>query len=128
MEIEKPPKEIATTVRFLHGKNHKPFKSDIYLGKFYLAGWFYYINREEVFDKIKVKDKLQLFREPKNKYDKKAIVVKRNNEKIGYVPRKDNYVLSHLLDNGKGLYGIVESIEEIDYGDVTISFKIFLKD
>lgn len=130
MELGKTPTDIANVVNLIHKKDNlpKPFTQDIYLGRFYLAGWFYYVSRLEVLDKIKKDDKLQLFREPKNKHDKRAIAVKLNGEKIGYITRKDNYVLSHLMDGGKQLYGIVEAAEDIDYGETLIVFKVFMKD
>ena len=50
-----------------------------------------------------------LFRQNSNKYDKHAILVKYHGQKIGYVPRRDNYNLSKLMDGGKELIGVVES-------------------
>ena len=59
-------------------------------------------------------------------------VSKFNGEKIGYVPRKDNHVLSNLMDGGKQLYGIVESIgvKEVYENDFVkfLKFKIFLNE
>ena len=74
---------------------------------------------------------MELFREATNEYGKHAILVKYHGEKIGYVPRKDNYVLSKLMDGGKHIYGVVDScVDEVyeNYEFKFINFKIFLND
>ncbi len=42
-----------------------------------------------------------LKREPKNKFDKKAIAIYFQKEKIGYVPKEKNEVIANLMDAGK---------------------------
>ena len=44
---------------------------------------------------------LVLVREPHNKFDKNAIIVKLANNKIGYVKREEAQLLSHLLATNK---------------------------
>ena len=131
--IQKPNTQITNTVSFLQkGKKIKPLLKDIFLIKTYVAGLYYVDNLNDIFPLIKVNDKLELFREASNNYDKHAILVKYNGQKLGYVPRKDNYILSKLMDGGKQLYGVVERIgvDELYKGDETkfINFKIFLKE
>lgn len=131
--IEKPDTEITDIVGFIQkGGNVEPFLKDIFLIKVHVAGLDYIDNIDEIFSKIEVGDKLGLFREVTNEYDKHAILVKYHGEKIGYVPRKDNYVLSKLMDGGKQLYGVVDSIgvDEVyeNYQFKFINFKIFLND
>lgn len=131
--IQKPDKEITDIIGFIQkGGNVKPFLKDVFLIKVNVAGLDYVDNIDEIFPKIEVGDKLELFREATNEYDKHAILVKYRGEKIGYVPRKDNYVLSKLMDGGKHLYGIVVSIgvDEVyeNYQFRFINFKIFLKE
>ena len=104
----------------------------MFLIKVHVAGLDYIDDIDEIFPKIEVGDRLDLFREATNEYDKHAILVKYRGEKIGYVPRKDNYVLSKLMDGGKHLYGVVVSIgmDEVyeNYQFRFINFKIFLND
>ena len=131
--IQKPDTEITDIIGFIQkGGNVKPFLKDIFLIKVHVAGLDYIDNIDEIFPKIKVGDKLGLFREASNEYDKHAILVKYHGEKIGYVPKKDNYVLSKLMDAGKHLYGVVDSIgvEEVyeNHQFKFINFKIFLND
>lgn len=131
--IQKPNSEIADIIGFIQkGGKLKPFLKDIFLIKTYVAGLDYIDYLDDIFPLIKSRDKLDLFREASNEYDKHAILVKFNGQKIGYVPRKDNYVLSKLMDGGKQLYGIVESfgVDEVyeGYEIKFIYFKIFLKE
>ena len=47
-----------------------------------------------------------LKREPKNKNDDKAILIlTEDGQKLGYVPKEKNEVLSNLMDAGKLLFG-----------------------
>ena len=131
--IQKPNSEIADIITFLQkGQKIKPFLKDIFLIETYVAGLDYIEYIDDILSVIKVKDRLELFREASNEYDKHAILVKYNGQKIGYVPRKNNYVLSKLMDGGKQLYGVVESfgVDETYKGYKTkfIDFKIFLKE
>ena len=131
--IQKPDTEITDIIGFIQkGGNVEPFLKDVFLIKVHVAGLDYIDNIDEIFPKIEVGDKLGLFREATNEYDKHAILVKYRGEKIGYVPRKDNYVLSKLMDGGKHLYGVVDSIgvDEVyeNYQFKFINFKIFLND
>ena len=108
------------------------FLKDIFLIKLNVVGLDYIDNIDEIFSKIRVGDRLELIREASNEYDKHAILVNYHGEKIGYVPRKDNYVLSKLMDGGKHLYGVVDSfgVDEVyeNYEFRFVNFKIFLKD
>ena len=131
--IQKPDTEITDIIGFIQkGGNVKHFLKDIFLITVHVAGLDYIDNIDEIFPKIKVGDKLGLFREAANEYDKHAILVKYHGEKIGYVPKKDNYVLSKLMDGGKHLYGVVDSIgvDEVyeNHQFKFINFKIFLND
>ena len=131
--IQKTDSDITDIVGFIQkGGKVKPFLKDIFLIKTYVAGLFYIEYIDEIFPLIRQGDRLDLFRESSNEYDKHAILVKYNGQKIGYVPRKDNYILSKLMDGGKQLYGIVKSIgvDEVYEGNEVkfINFKIFLKE
>lgn len=131
--IQKPDSDIANFVGFIQkGGKVNPFLEDIFLIKVYVAGLDYIDDADEILKKLGVGERLELVREAKNEYDKHAILVKLHGEKIGYVPRKDNYVLSKLMDGGKYLYGVVESFGEDEaykgYSYKFINFKIYLKE
>lgn len=56
-------------------------------------------------------DTLLLKREPENEYDEKAVALKWNNKKIGYLPAVENVSIATMLDQGIELSC---SIVEID--------------
>ena len=131
-DIEKINTDIADVVKFINnGGNVKPFIEDIYLITVDIAGLYYVENIDEIFPELKKGTQLDLYRE-KNEYDKKAIKIKYNDNKIGYVPRKHNIILANMMDAGKKLYAVVEKVatdslyENDEYKSVKI--KIYLKE
>ena len=87
----------------------RPFSKQIYLISATVAGTGYIDDINELVKKIDVGSKLKFIREPSNKYDELAILVKdQDDNKIGYVPRKDNPILARLMDAGKLIYGTVK--------------------
>ena len=114
----------------LHGQGGltvpKPFERDIFLYYTHVAGTSYVEGIEELEPYLNVDDRLDLFREPDNRYDKRAIAVKTlNGVKIGYIPREDNIIFSRLMDAGKLLYGQISNKNYFD-GWLKINIKIYL--
>lgn len=72
----------------------KKFK---FLFKTYIAGFSYY-NGVKIFTKLAIGTELQMRREVDNKYDSRAIALYFDGEKIGFIPREDNVILSGFLD------------------------------
>ena len=71
-------------------------------------------------------DRLEFFREPDNRYDNQAIVIKTvDGVKIGYVPKQDNVIFARLMDAGKLLFGKITSKEKKGSW-VKIYIKVFL--
>jgi len=67
----------------------KPFSRQIYLISASIAGLFYVDDIHDLLDEIKLESKLRFVREPDNKHDELAILVKdQNGNKLGYVPRE----------------------------------------
>ena len=80
----------------------KPFIREIYLFETYIAGTSH-IDNQELFESLKEGDSFILVRE-ENKYDEMAIkVLTKNDEKLGYIPERDNEIFSRLMDAGKKL-------------------------
>ena len=83
----------------LHGKGGgltipKPYERDIFLFDTFIAGTTHIEGIEELAQYLNVNDKLDFYREPYNRFDPQAIVIKNSNGvKIGYVPREDNVCL-----------------------------------
>ena len=106
----------------------RPFSQDIFLIEVHIAGTTHVDNIDVLEPKLNEGVEVQFFREPLNKYDSKAIVVKdKEGNKLGYVPRDKNEILSRLMDAGKLLYGKVKSKEIIGEW-VKIEMEVFLKD
>lgn len=118
-------------VGLLHGKNGeilipKPFEKDIFLFDTYVAGTTHIEGIEELEPHLNVDDRLAFFREPDNRYDKQAIVIKTvDGVKIGYVPKQDNVIFARLMDAGKLLFGKITSKEKKGSW-VKIYIKVFL--
>ena len=93
----------------------RPFSRQIFLAEVYVAGCNYIRNIKKYLSQMKVGDRVILLREPKNKYDELAILVKdERKHKLGYVPSVRNEVMSRLMDAGKLLYGTVTKILDPD--------------
>ncbi len=118
-------------VGLLHGKNGemvipKPFERDIFLFDTNVAGTTFIEGIEELAPHLDIDEKLDFFREPDNKYDNQAIVIKTaNGVKIGYVPKADNAVFARLMDAGKLLFGRISAKEQRGKW-VKIDIKVFL--
>lgn len=88
----------------------QPLIKEIYLFDTYIAGTSF-IKNHEIFESLKLNDRLTLQRED-NEHDEKAILVLTSKkQKLGYIPKKDNVIFSRLLDAGKLLNASVKSID-----------------
>lgn len=104
----------------------KPFEKDIFLFDTYVAGTTHIEGIEELEPYLNDDNRLEFFREPDNRYDKQAIVIKTvDGIKIGYVPKKDNVVFARLMDAGKLLFGKITAKEKRGSW-VKIDIKVFL--
>ena len=105
-------------VGLLHGKGGnlvvpKPFEKDIFLFDTHVAGTSHIEGIEELEPHLNIDDRLDFFREPDNRYDKEAIVIKTaGGVKIGYVPKQDNVIFARLMDAGKLLFGRISDKEK----------------
>ena len=104
----------------------KPLTKEIHLFDAFVSGTSR-LKDASVLDNISIGGKLKMRRED-NRFDSNAIVfLDHDNNKIGYVPEKDNEVFARLLDAGKLLSATVTGIER--KGSFTkISVSIFLVD
>lgn len=69
----------------------------VYLLQCFVRGFQYYYGPKMI-GEINKTGLLEMVREPKNKFDKNAIALHFNNQKIGFVPTESNEVLSVLMD------------------------------
>lgn len=66
-------------------------------------------------------------------YDEQAIQIfvspkGRPKQRIGYVPRAKNEILSRLMDAGKFLYGIIQEKHPHTDGQFDLTIRIFMED
>ena len=120
-------------VGFFHNNNgalaiNKPFEQEIFLYHTRIAGATHVQGIDQLVENLVVGEKLSLFREPDNEFDKRAIVIKNKaGTKLGYVPRTDNIIFSRLVDAGKCVYAKISKIEvRGTWHDIKID--IFMKD
>ena len=106
----------------------KPFSREIFLIEVHIAGTTHIDNIDVLEPKLTEGVEVQFFREPNNQYDSKAIVVKdKEGNKLGYIPKEKNEILSWLMDAGKLLYGKVKTKKKL--GDwIKIEMEVYLKD
>ncbi len=69
----------------------------IYLKQCFVRGFSHY-NGPFLIDEINQSGQVALVREPNNKFDKRAIALHFNGQKIGYLPRESNKTISILMD------------------------------
>ncbi|MCC0658396.1 HIRAN domain-containing protein [Clostridioides sp. ES-S-0123-01] len=115
-------KEFVNTKKLKVNEHGK----DIYLISVAVAG-SRFRNREYLEKELEKSKIYYLKREKDNLYDENAIkIVGETGYVIGYVPRKDNYILSNLLDGGKLLYCRVTEYnldEDYIYINIYLSYK-----
>ena len=94
----------------------------------HIAGTSHIENINKLEPGLQIGDKLNFFREPQNEFDKLAIIVKdEKGNKIGYVPKGKNEILSRLMDAGKLIYGTIHEKEFVGNW-LKITLKIYLDD
>ncbi len=88
----------------------------------YLRGLAYY-DIAYIYHKLKIGQVLELKREAQNRHDKYAIEVRYKGYKLGYIPRYENKVLAHLMDQGKQLTAVISRLNDTysTYNSVGVS-------
>ena len=90
----------------MNGRKRNQKKTCRSCRRVYVAGTTHIEGIEELEPHLNNDDRLEFFREPDNRYDKQAIVIKTfDGVKIGYVPKQDNVIFARLMDVGKLLFG-----------------------
>lgn len=90
-----------------------------------LAGSQFY-NANQIWNEIRVGDRLTLTREPDNRHDRKAIRVEWNGQQLGYVPRAENRAVAEALDNGEALEARVSKLRDDPNPWRRIEFEVYL--
>ena len=105
----------------------KPFVREVELLNCNIAGTTF-LDLDEIEPELKKHQLLMLIREPKNENDDKAILILTvDGQKLGYVPKKKNEVLSNLMDAGKLLFGRLDKKTWVDTW-LKLDVQVFLRD
>ena len=112
----------------------KPLVKDVFL-------CFTYISRVNFDDvmlkelKVVVGNELLLIREQSRISQLDIAIYTKTNVKLGYVMEKDLPILAHLMDAGKHIYAVVDSINKKEVNVykhiskvIQVKIKVFLKD
>ncbi len=102
-------------------------KSDSVLLLDTVVAGFQYYQGEKVWSRLKEGQPLRLARERNNPYDEKAVEVYRQNEKLGYIPRIDNSVISQLMDRGAGLKARIDRFQRSNDPWERIGLQVLMK-
>ena len=105
----------------------KPFVQEVELLNCNIAGTTF-LNLKDIEPKLNKNQLLVLKREPKNKYDDKAILIlTEDGQKLGYVPQEKNEILSRLMDAGKLLFGRLDEKNWVDRW-LRLDIQVYLRD
>ena len=105
----------------------KPFVREVELLNCNIAGTTF-LDLDEIEPELNKYQLLMLIREPKNENDDKAILIlTEDGQKLGYVPKKKNEVLSNLMDAGKLLFGRLNEKTWVDTW-LKLDVQVFLRD
>lgn len=93
-----------------------PFSKEIYIGRQSIVGMRFQGGAETLVNDLKPGDRILLLREPENEYDEQAVMaLDRKGRKLGYIPRRENLVMSALMDHGKVFYGVIPDVPPEEY-------------
>ena len=117
-------------INFLHNPAsvslEKPFSQQIFLIEAHIAGTTHIDGIEDIEPNLLDGMKLRFVREADNQYDSLAILIRdHDGNKLGYVPRNKNEILSRLMDAGKLVYGTIYKKERLDNW-LKITIQIFM--
>ena len=91
-----------------------------------LAG-FNYHQAPEVWRGMRIGDALRLEREPENVHDARAIGVRWQGYKLGYVPRAQNAALAWAMDRGENLHARVSRLQPHRNPRKRMEFEVYVE-
>ena len=109
---------VASPVVFAEGRSVLIQESPV-------AG-FQFHGGEAAWSSMSVGAPLKLVREPNNSHDSNAVAVYFHEEKLGYVPRGENGVVSQMLDRGEKLEATISRLTVDDDPWQRVRFSVLL--
>jgi len=101
---------LGFTANSVQAKTTVKTDSKIKLQSSPIAGFQFY-KGQEIWHKIANDDQLTLKAEPTNKYDKNAVEIYWQDQKLGYLPRNQNYTVSQLLKEKNQLNASIAKLQ-----------------
>jgi HIRAN domain len=86
---------------------------------------FQYHEGETVWALLRSGQALTMVREPGNRFDERAIRLDWQDQKIGYVPARDNAAVSQLLDRGERLNTVITQLRQANNPWDRIEFAVY---
>jgi len=106
----------------------RPFGQRIFLLGTHVAGTAHVSSIDERVKRLENGQSLVLMRDTRNSYDEKAIaVLDHRGRRLGFVPAKDNAVISRLLDAGKKITAEVSGLHHFENWH-KIEIEIYFED
>jgi hypothetical protein len=106
----------------------KPFSKEIFLINTQIACTSHVEGLDALKEKLSKGTRLSFFRELDNEYDKLAVLIKDDQgNKLGYVSKEKNEIISRLMDAGKLIYGKLIEIETKGKW-LKIEIEVYLQD
>jgi hypothetical protein len=90
-----------------------------------VAGFQYY-RGNAIWPLLRVGEKLSLVREAFNGHDRDAVAVYLRNDKLGFVPRRENRTIAQMLDRGESLEATISKVLDESDPWERIRISIFL--
>ena len=90
-----------------------------------LAGFVYY-DGQDVWDQIRIGDRVSLVRESRNPHDSGAVRLEWKGHMLGYVPRKENSDLARQMDHGAPVEARITDLQRAANGRHRISYEIYV--
>ncbi len=91
----------------------KPETRPLLLQESPLAGFQYHQGRR-LWHRLRVGQPLRLVREPRNRFDRRAVALYWRGHKLGYLPRTENRVAASLLDQQQPLVARITRLRASD--------------
>jgi hypothetical protein len=104
----------------VHARN-----STILLQESPVAGFQYY-RGNAIWPLLRVGEKLSLVRESLNDHDRDAVAVYFRNDKLGFVPQRENRTIAQMLDRGESLEATISKVLDESDPWERIRISIFL--
>lgn len=95
-----------------------------FFNEFYIAGYRYY-DGETIADSLLEGKPVNFKREPQCIHDTKAVAIYAGRKKLGYVPRKDNAIISILMDQGVIIKGKIQKRNFDDQPRKRVKISVF---